>query len=129
MSNISSALILDGYINSLYIGSHILKNLSLTSSGFLPLSLISLSNLLWNLISESRSKNNPKSINLIPIDYDTGKPSTEKGAIIEAFKANYYDKELRNFESKPQVEDLFDPFSKIQDNIILPKEDPSDEIY
>jgi membrane carboxypeptidase/penicillin-binding protein len=71
----------------------------------------------------------PKSINLIPIDYDTGKPSTEKGAIIEAFKANYYDKELRSFESKPQVEDLFDPFSKIQDNIILQKEDPSDEIY
>jgi hypothetical protein len=32
-------------------------------------------------------------------------------------------------ESKTQLEDFFDPFSKIQDNIILPKEDPSDEIY
>ena len=71
----------------------------------------------------------PKSINLIPVNYDTGKPSTEKGSIIEAFKANYYDTELKNLESKTQLEDFFDPFSKIQDNIILPKEDPSEEIY
>ncbi len=70
----------------------------------------------------------PKSINLISVDYDTGKPSTEKGSIIEALKANYYNKELKNLEKK-QPDDSHDPFSKIHNDVPLQKEDSSDEIY
>ena len=69
----------------------------------------------------------PKSINLISVNYDTGQPSTEKGSIIEAFKANYYN-ELKDLKKEPQ-DDSHDPFSKIYNHIPLQKEDSSDEIY
>lgn len=70
----------------------------------------------------------PKSINLISVNYDTGKPSTEKGSIIEAFKANYYDKELNNLEKK-QLDESPDPFSKIYNDAPIEQKDSSDEVY
>ncbi len=70
----------------------------------------------------------PKSINLISVNYETGKPSTEKGSIIEAFKANYYDKELNNLEKK-QSDESYDSFSKLYNDIPLENVDSSDELY
>jgi penicillin-binding protein 1A len=113
-----------------YIGYDIPRSLGKSATGAtvaLPIFINFMNNGYKDI--ESVDFEIPKSINLIPVNYDTGKPSTEKGSIIEAFKANYYDTELKNLESKTQLEDFFDPFSKIQDNIILPKEDPSEEIY
>lgn len=60
----------------------------------------------------------PESIMLASIDYETGKPSTEKGAIIEAFKKNNYHPLFENENSVNH-----DPFEKIQ------KQDASHELY
>ena len=70
----------------------------------------------------------PKSINLISVDYETGKPSTEKGSIVEALKVNYFDQGLKNLEQK-QLKESPDPFSKIYNDIPLEQEDYSAEIY
>jgi len=70
----------------------------------------------------------PKSINLISVNYETGKPSTEKGSIIEAFKVNYYDKELNNLEKK-QSDKSYDSFSKLYNDIPVENVDSSDELY
>ena len=68
----------------------------------------------------------PESINLVSIDYDTGKPSLEKGAILEAFKADNYeavrDEAILDSQLESQSED-HDPFTKIQDH------DSSQELY
>ena len=68
----------------------------------------------------------PDSIILQTIDYDTGKPSNEKGAIIEAFKVNNFnpmfeDPEKETVESAEHDDN--DPFAKIQEY------DTSQELY
>ncbi len=50
----------------------------------------------------------PESIMLTPVDYETGKPSTDNGAIIEALKKNDHNLLLKNENIKQ------DPFEKIQ---------------
>ena len=77
----------------------------------------------------------PKSINLISVDYETGQPSLEKGAIIEAFKKNNYDKLIDNLPSEYHhdvpAEDSHDPFSKILEEPLQMEDDGdlSDEVY
>jgi len=77
----------------------------------------------------------PKSVNLISVDYETGQPSLEKGAIIEAFKKNNYDKALDNLPSEYHrdvpAEDSHDPFSKILEEPLQMEDDGdlSDEVY
>ena len=61
----------------------------------------------------------PDSIKLVSIDYETGEPSNEKGSIMEAFKANYYNP-LFERQGKPSTND---PFISIDNN------DPSAEVY
>ena len=68
----------------------------------------------------------PESIMLQSIDYETGKPSNEKGAIIEAFKVNNFnpmfeDSEKETIDSVEQDDN--DPFAKIQEY------DTSQELY
>ncbi len=68
----------------------------------------------------------PKSIKLAYVDYETGKPSSEKGAILEAFKINRYNPMLEDLEQSINgLEDgtTHDPFTKIQD------QDTSHELY
>jgi penicillin-binding protein 1A len=66
----------------------------------------------------------PDSIALSMVDYITGKPSTEKDAILEAFKVNNYNPALNvvpNEVTRSQQE--HDPFANIQ------KQDTSQELY
>ena len=66
----------------------------------------------------------PDSIALSMVDYTTGKPSTEKDAILEAFKVNNYNPALNvvpNEVTRGQQE--HDPFANIQ------KQDTSQELY
>jgi penicillin-binding protein 1A len=68
----------------------------------------------------------PKSIMLASVDYETGKPSVEKGAIIEAFKVNDFNpmfEDLKNDVAEPEIRDENDPFAKIQ------QYDTSQELY
>ena len=68
----------------------------------------------------------PDSVSLESIDYETGKPSTAKNAIIEAFKANNFNPMFKNISTTtpPTIEqDENDPFTKIQDY------DTSQELY
>ncbi|GAB4163004.1 MAG: penicillin-binding protein 1A [Rickettsiaceae bacterium] len=66
----------------------------------------------------------PNSIRLASIDYDTGEPSTGKGAIIEAFRVNDYNPQLDSKDSQTVNQTpTFNPFDKIQDS------DNSQEVY
>lgn len=68
----------------------------------------------------------PDSIMLASVDYDTGKPSIEKGAIIEAFKVNNFNPMFENLEKDAQEsveQNDNDPFAKIQEY------DTSQELY
>ncbi len=68
----------------------------------------------------------PDSIMLASVDYDTGKSSTEKGAIIEAFKVNNFNPMFENLEKDAQEsveQNDNDPFAKIQEY------DTSQELY
>lgn len=68
----------------------------------------------------------PDSIMLASIDYETGKPSIEKGAIIEAFKVNHFNPMFENIEADtqhPVQQNDNDPFAKIQEY------DTSQEVY
>jgi penicillin-binding protein 1A len=83
----------------------------------------------------------PESINLVKIDYDTGKESNSPNAILEAFKKTYYPdqeekidiiipnpsklKKLNEHNNREKHED--DPFKKI-DQLPKPK-DSSQELY
>ncbi len=112
-----------------YIGYDIPRSLGKSATGAtvaLPVFINFMNNGYKNI--ESVDFEVPKSINLISVNYDTGQPSTEKGSIIEAFKANYYDKNLKNFE-KNQQDNSHDPFAKIRDNTLPEREDSSDEVY
>ncbi len=64
----------------------------------------------------------PKSVMLAMVDYNTGKLSTEKGAIIEAFKMNDYNLMFENPRKNIFTKE-HDPFAKIQE------QDNSQEIY
>ena len=65
----------------------------------------------------------PDSITLQSIDYETGKPSTEKGSIIEAFKTNYFNPMFEDEETNTVQQNDNDPFAKIQEY------DSSQELY
>ncbi|MDP5082749.1 MAG: penicillin-binding protein 1A [Rickettsiaceae bacterium] len=66
----------------------------------------------------------PDTITLAMVDYATGKPSTEKDAILEAFKINNFNPAL-NAVPKEVVSEKpeYDPFANIQ------KQDTSQELY
>ena len=64
----------------------------------------------------------PKSIMLAMVDYNTGKFSTKKGAIIEAFKMDDYNLMFENPKKNISTEG-YDPFTKIQE------QDNSQEIH
>ena len=69
----------------------------------------------------------PDSIMLQSIDYETGKPSIEKGSIIEAFKPNYLDPNFETIKANDKEsiiqQNHNDPFTKIQEY------DSSEELY
>ena len=68
----------------------------------------------------------PKSINLAYVNHETGKPSSEKGAILEAFKVNDYNpmfEDTEQFINNLPDQSEHDPFTKIQE------QDTSQELY